>query len=147
MGCSFLTTNRLYYRKKRQEPAGLCYIYPSEHQPREINLLACSSQTGRYFMSNIVFKIFVAGLSPRNKQLISAFQEVCSDKLKHKHQIEIIDILKNSREAEVQRVLATPTIVRQKPSPEKRIIGDFREASKAEKALDFLIDDLSKQHL
>jgi circadian clock protein KaiB len=78
--------------------------------------------------------------------MISAFQEVCSGKLvKHKHQIEVVDILKNSAEAELRKILATPTIIREKPSPEKRVIGDFKEPGNAIKALDFLIEDLSNQ--
>jgi circadian clock protein KaiB len=97
-------------------------------------------------MTKIVFKIFVAGLNPRNKQLISTFEEVCSGKLfKHKHQLEVVDILKNPSEAESKKILATPTVIREKPLPEKRIIGDFKEISSAIKALDFLVEDLSNQ--
>lgn len=97
-------------------------------------------------MSKITFKIYLAGLSSRNKELIATFQEVCSGKLiPHQYQIDVIDILKNSVEAEAKKILATPTIIRERPSPEKRIIGDFRENTKAVQALEFLIEDLNNQ--
>lgn len=97
-------------------------------------------------MSKLVFKIFVAGSNSRNKELVSSFRKICSDKLvKRQHQIDVIDILKDSKEAEAKKILATPTIIREKPTPERRIIGDFRENSKAVKVLNFLIEDLSNQ--
>ena len=94
-------------------------------------------------MTRILFKIYVAGLSSRNKDLIASFREVCSVKLGQQHQVQVIDILKNSAEADARKILATATIIREKPLPEKRIIGDFRENSKSQQALDFLTDDLS----
>jgi len=97
-------------------------------------------------MSKVKFKIFIAGLNSRNRELISNFREVCATNLvSHQHQIEVIDILKNMEATEAKKILATPTIIREKPLPEKRIIGDFRENSKAIKALNFLIEDLPNQ--
>ena len=94
-------------------------------------------------MTRILFKIYVAGLSTRNKDLIATFREVCSGRLDEQYQVQIIDILKNPAEAESKKILATPTIIREKPYPEKRIIGDFRETSKSQQALDFLIEDFT----
>lgn len=97
-------------------------------------------------MSRILFKIYLAGLTPRNKMLVSTFREICSKRLEQpQHQVLIIDILKNPTEAEAKKILATPTIIREKPYPEKRVIGDFRDSDKAEQALNFLIEDLNNQ--
>jgi circadian clock protein KaiB len=94
-------------------------------------------------MSKIIFKIYVAGLNVRNQELITTFSSVCSEKLKPpQYQVDVIDILKTPFEAEIKKVLATPTIIRERPYPEKRIIGDFRENTKAELALNFLTDDI-----
>ena len=56
-----------------------------------------------------------------------------------------MDILEHPSEADRKKILATPTIIRERPFPEKRIIGDFRENSKSVQALDFLIEDLNNQ--
>ena len=94
-------------------------------------------------MTMFVFKIFVAGLSPRNKDLIASFRETCSTRLGEKYQIQVIDILKDPAKADEKKILATPTIIREKPMPEKRIIGDFRENSQSQQALNFLTEDIS----
>src|SRR6478672_378141 len=94
-------------------------------------------------MSKIVFKIYIAGNNARNRELISSYKEVCATKLtQNQFQIEVVDILKHPTEAEKNKILATPTIIRCKPQPEKRTIGDFRENSKAVMALNFLTEDL-----
>jgi circadian clock protein KaiB len=97
-------------------------------------------------MSKIFFKIFVTGLNSRNKELIATFRQVCDQKLvKQQYQIEVVDILKDHNDAEKNKILATPTIIRQKPLPERRIIGNFKENNKAVKALNFLTEDFINQ--
>lgn len=94
-------------------------------------------------MTRIILKIYVADLRGRNAELIATFRQVCQDRLNEKqYQLLVIDILKNTAEAEQKKILACPTIIREKPLPEKRIIGDFRETDKSLMALDFLIEDI-----
>ena len=94
-------------------------------------------------MSTPVFKIYIAGHNSRNRELIATLKEVCTELFLSNHQIQVIDILKSPKEAEKQKVLATPMIVRVVPAPEKRIIGDFREAGKATQAINFLTEDIN----
>lgn len=95
-------------------------------------------------MSKIIFKIYVAGLSSRNEQLISLYNQVCSEKLKSKiYQVEVIDILADPIEAERKKILATPTVIRERPGPEKRAIGDLKDHSNALVAFEFLTNDLN----
>ncbi len=94
-------------------------------------------------MSRLAFKIYVAGINPRNKHLISMFEKVCMEKItNYAYDIEVIDILKNPEKTETMKILAVPTIVREKPGPEKRIIGELADKNKAEQALHFLLNDL-----
>ena len=97
-------------------------------------------------MTKIVFKIYVAGLNPRNRDLISKFHDACAATLGvEQYKIEVVDISRNMQEAESQKILATPTIIRTRPYPEKRIIGDFRLNNNSEEAINFLIDDLTNR--
>jgi circadian clock protein KaiB len=94
-------------------------------------------------MSRLIFRIYVAGMNPRNRELVATFTNACAAKLiPNQYEVEVIDIIKYPSEAEQNKILATPTIIRVKPIPGKRTIGDFKEMAKAVLALDFLTDDL-----
>lgn len=58
--------------------------------------------------------------------------------------LEVIDITTGTAEAEHHKILATPTIIRINPDPERRVIGDLKDRQMAEDALQFLIDDILK---
>ena len=98
-------------------------------------------------MSKIVFDIYIAGLTSRSRELIQAYSKICSDFLdSENYDIGIIDISKKPKEAEWNKILATPTIIRRCPSPEKRVIGDFRDNSKAHQAFEFLTEDIINKY-
>ena len=43
--------------------------------------------------------------------------------------VEVVDILENPDEAEAERVVATPLLVRLAPEPPKRVFGDLSDTS------------------
>jgi circadian clock protein KaiB len=95
-------------------------------------------------MSKLIFKIYVAGLTMRNRQVINTFTNACAEQLQStNYEIITVDIIKNPADAELDKILATPTIVREKPKPQKRTIGDLRESGNARRALEFLTEDFT----
>ena len=97
-------------------------------------------------MSKLFFTIYIAGMGTRNKACIASFRKACATALPDGcYQIDVIDIVRNPAAAEVNKILATPTIIREKPVPQRRTIGDFIENSKAEMALNFLTEDVNNQ--
>ena len=94
-------------------------------------------------MTKIVFHLYVAGTTSYSKQIFQLYQEACSQCIPSgTYHIEVIDILKKPQLAEKYKVLATPTICRTVPSPEKRIIGKV-DSEQAVIAIQFLTQDLS----
>lgn len=94
-------------------------------------------------MTKIVFQIYLAGSSSYNRQFLQLFEEACKLQLKEgAYEIQVIDILKKPDWAERHKILATPTISRLLPTPEKRIIGKLNE-EQALKAVLFFTEDLS----
>ncbi|MBE7172898.1 MAG: circadian clock protein KaiB [Williamsia sp.] len=90
-------------------------------------------------MSKVVFTIYVAGSERKNMALLQNFREACSKFLSQSYFIQIIDIVKLPVVAEQKQILAVPTIIRERPAPERRIIGDVRQFANARKALEFLM--------
>ena len=97
-------------------------------------------------MTKLVFKIYIAGLNTRNKESVASFRKACATALPAgSYQIDVVDIVRYPGEAEANKILATPTIAREKPTPQRRTIGDFIENSRATMALNFLIEDVTNQ--
>ncbi|TCZ67058.1 circadian clock KaiB family protein [Flaviaesturariibacter aridisoli] len=93
-------------------------------------------------MSPLRFHIYIAGTGRQGRQFAALFEEACGAALPAgSFRIEIIDILREPARAEEYRVLATPTISRVSPAPERRTIGRI-SAEGAAAALQFLTDDL-----
>ncbi len=46
------------------------------------------------------------------------------------YNLEVIDIIENLEMAEKDNILATPTLVKSSPPPERRIIGDLSDRKK-----------------
>ena len=81
-------------------------------------------------MSKYLLKLYVTGSSPRAEAAIRNLRRICEDELDGRYELEIIDVLENAEAAETDRVLATPTLIKQLPPPLRRVIGDLSDREK-----------------
>lgn len=72
----------------------------------------------------------MTGSSPRAEQAIANLKRICEEDLHGDYELEIIDVLAQPHLAEKDRVLATPTLVKQLPPPLRRVIGDLSDKEK-----------------
>jgi circadian clock protein KaiB len=77
-----------------------------------------------------VLTLYVTGNSPRTKVAIDNLNRICSQELDGRYELEIIDVLENPQRAEDERILATPTLIKQLPPPLRRVIGDLSDKEK-----------------
>jgi circadian clock protein KaiB len=80
--------------------------------------------------SNYILKLYVTGTSPRSDRAISNLRRICEEDLGGRYQLEIIDVLEHPQVAEDDRILATPTLIKQLPPPLRRVIGDLSDKDK-----------------
>ena len=78
----------------------------------------------------------MTGRSPRAERAIANLRRLCEEELEGCYQLEIIDILEHPQLAEDERILATPTLVKQLPPPLRRVIGDLSSRDKVLLGLD-----------
>jgi circadian clock protein KaiB len=52
------------------------------------------------------------------------------------NEVVIVDVLESPQMAEDERILATPTLIRELPPPARRIIGDLSDAAQVLLCLD-----------
>jgi circadian clock protein KaiB len=77
-----------------------------------------------------VLKLYVTGSNPRAELAVLNLRRICDQELAGKYDLEIIDVLENPQLAEDEKILATPTLIKQLPPPLRRVIGDLSDTEK-----------------
>ena len=83
-------------------------------------------------------RLYVTGRTPASQRAIANLEQICAAELQGRYEIEVIDVLEHPQLAEYEKILATPTLVRQLPEPVRKIIGDLSEREKVLLGLDLL---------
>ncbi|HJQ19603.1 MAG TPA: circadian clock protein KaiB [Gemmatimonadaceae bacterium] len=81
-------------------------------------------------LSKYLLKLYVNGSSPRAATAIENLRRICEKELEGQYDLEIIDVVDQPDLAERDRVLATPTLIKQLPPPLRRVIGDLSDREK-----------------
>lgn len=83
-----------------------------------------------------LLKLYITGRTPRSEQCIATLRAICDRELEGKYELKIIDVLENPQLAEDEKILATPTLIKELPPPIRRIIGDLSDTEKVLLGLD-----------
>ena len=76
----------------------------------------------------LVLKLYISGDTLRSRKAISNLQAFCDRNLAQPSSVEIIDVIEFPEIAEAKKILITPTLIRELPLPEERIIGDLSDS-------------------
>ena len=87
-------------------------------------------------MATYLLKLYVTGRTPRSQRAIDNLRRICEDELSGHYEMQVIDVLERPHLAEDEKVLATPTVVKELPLPIRRIIGDLSDSEKVLLGLD-----------
>ena len=71
------------------------------------------------------FRLFVAGSGLEAGRAREALESVCQEHLPGRYRIVLVDVLQDPAQADAFDIVATPTLLRQLPSPVRRVIGDL----------------------
>jgi circadian clock protein KaiB len=82
-----------------------------------------------------VLQLFVTGQSVRSQRAVSNLRRLC-EMLGATCELRIVDVLERPELAEAEHILATPTVIRQRPWPVRRVIGDLSDVGKVIQWLD-----------
>jgi circadian clock protein KaiB len=84
--------------------------------------------------------LYVAGETAKSTSALSNLKKICAEHLAGSYRIKVIDLLKNPKLARDHQILALPTLVRQLPSPIRKIIGDLSNTERVLVGLDIKSD-------
>ena len=75
-------------------------------------------------------RLFVTGSSARTAGAIANLRTICDEAFPDHYDLVVVDVLTQPAIAEQEKVLATPTLIKESPLPIRRIIGDFSDKEK-----------------
>lgn len=74
-----------------------------------------------------VFRLYVTGQTSRSLRAIDNVRRLCQGAWPEAYELAVVDVLERPELAEENRILATPTLVREAPQPSLRVIGDLSD--------------------
>jgi len=74
---------------------------------------------------SFVLRLYVAGQTPKCMRAFANLKRICEQYLANRYRIEMIDLLLEPALARGDQILAVPTLVRRRPKPIRKIIGDL----------------------
>lgn len=72
-----------------------------------------------------ILRLFVAGATSRSLQTIVRIRQFCETELIGNYELEVIDIYQQPHLARDNQIVATPTLIKELPTPIRRFIGNL----------------------
>lgn len=75
------------------------------------------------------FRLYLAGGTQNSAQAVANLGELCRRHLPGRHEIELVDVLKEPKRAMKDAVFMTPMLVKLAPGPCQRIVGTLSQTA------------------
>jgi len=76
------------------------------------------------------FLLYVAGGTQNSVLAVANLTALCRAHLPGRHEIEVVDVFKESGRALADRIFMTPTLIKLAPSPVCRVVGTLSQPEK-----------------
>lgn len=87
-------------------------------------LEARTAETAPYAMT-----LFVSGASDRSARAITNARALCESHLAGRHELQVVDLHADIDAVVASHVVAAPTLVRHRPLPVRRFVGDLADTA------------------
>jgi circadian clock protein KaiB len=104
---------------------------PRPQKPVELNQPRAKSRRTRY-----VLRLYVSGSTVKSARAIENIKRICEQHLKNRYDLEVIDIYQQPSLARDEQIVVVPTLIKQHPPPQRRLIGDLSNMREALRGLD-----------
>jgi circadian clock protein KaiB len=88
------------------------------------------------------FRLYVAGNSQNSSEALANLTAICKHYLADRHEIEVIDVIRQPQRALVDGVRMTPNLVKLAPAPFRRVVGTLAHTKRVLIALDIENSDI-----
>ena len=75
-------------------------------------------------------RLYVSGSTLKSVRAIENLKRICEQHLKDRYSLEVIDVYQQMDMARADQIVAAPTLLRLRPLPLRRLIGDLSDMAK-----------------
>ena len=76
-------------------------------------------------MNKARLRLYITGQTSKSQVAIANMRRICAEELNGEYELDIVDVLERPQLAENEKILATPTLIKDLPPPLRRLIGDL----------------------
>ncbi|HJW16635.1 MAG TPA: circadian clock KaiB family protein [Flavisolibacter sp.] len=80
-------------------------------------------------------RLYISGASANSVKAVNNIKQICEGYIKNNYTLEVIDVHQQQNLAEKEQLIALPMLIRKKPLPERKLIGDMSDTKKVLKGL------------
>ena len=91
-------------------------------------------------LERYVLQLYVAGSTSRSTLAVNNIKRYCEKHLRGNYDLEVIDIYQRPDLAAAAQIIAAPTLVKLRPQPSRRAIGDLSNENRLSLALNVPVD-------
>jgi circadian clock protein KaiB len=81
-------------------------------------------------------RLYITGSTSRSVLAITNLKKICEEYLEGWYELEVIDLYQQPGLAKGDQIIAAPTLIKKRPLPFRRIIGDMSNKEKVLSGLD-----------
>lgn len=85
--------------------------------------------------NHFVLDLFIAGASSNSIRAVANLREICEKYIKERYTLRVIDVHQEKSLASQEQLVALPLLIKSRPYPERRLIGDMSDTQKVLKGL------------
>jgi len=111
-------------------------IMPAPPRPLPPPAPATKINRRRQQMNKYTLKLYITGHTARSETAITNLRRIFEGEFAGQYKLVVIDVLEQPQLAEDERILATPTLIKELPDPVRRIIGDLSDRDQVLLGLD-----------
>ncbi|MBD2654707.1 thiol-disulfide isomerase [Synechocystis sp. FACHB-383] len=85
-----------------------------------------------------VLRLYIAGNKFQSLKALQNIEKICEEYLHGRHEIEVIDVYQQTEEVVKHNIIVVPTLVKERPLPTRKIIGNLSDTQKVLMGLDII---------
>jgi circadian clock protein KaiB len=77
-----------------------------------------------------VMRLYVTGVAPSSMRAVTNIKKICEKNFPDQYSLEIVDLYQHPELTQKEQIVASPTLVKTRPLPLCRLVGDLSDSSK-----------------
>jgi len=78
-------------------------------------------------IQHYTLRLYITGTTARSAQAVANIRALCEEFLHDRYDLEVVDLYQQPGQAADQQIIAAPTLVKERPIPTTRLVGDMSD--------------------